>query len=124
MELMGALNMTTARLIHLALITLIVSGCSSMPPEPKPLPTKKRTALNAPSLALNSPALAYWLVWDYTDTNNIRFEVWRSNQVTGPFSYWTNIAERSVLMPVDKPQQFFILRASNTVTHAVSDWSK
>lgn len=89
------------------------------PPEPMADSGK----LMIDSQAVSAPR-NYWLAWDYGDMTNIRFELWRAGQPQGPFGYWTNVEELKVAVPIDKPQQFFICRASNTVTRLTSDWSR
>jgi hypothetical protein len=66
---------------------------------------------------------SYQLVWNSKETTNTVYEIWRGTNATGPFSPWAIVAETRAPMPTGEPMGFFIVRASNTVTHKVSDWS-
>lgn len=61
------------------------------------------------------------IVWDYpTNTPDIRFEIWSSPTPKGPF-HLTAVVDQSPA--VLEREGFFLLRASNSVTHLVSDWA-
>src|SRR5262245_61223867 len=59
---------------------------AALPPEPEVQPQRTKNSALSPT----GPARSYWLAWDYGDTTNIRFELWKSDRPEGPFGYWTN----------------------------------
>ena len=59
--------------------------------------------------------------WDYADTNNVIFVILsRTNLLLGAWMPRTNTSSRLASFPMDRPQEFFTVRASNTVSHWVS----
>lgn len=81
-------------------------------------------AVGAFVAALCQSAHGYRLEWDSQEPKSETvFEIWRGTNATGPFTPWATVAETSVAMPTGEPMGFFIVRASNTTSHLVSDWS-
>lgn len=68
---------------------------------------------------------SFHLEWNYPPEKrtNIVFEIWRGTNATGPFTPWVTVAQTNAPITTDEPMGFFIVRASNQVTHLVSDWS-
>lgn len=82
-------------------------------------------ALCAAAAVFAAMAQSWRLEWDYppAQRTNIVFEIWRATNATGPFLPWVTVAQTNAPITTDEPMGFFIARASNTVTHKVSDWS-
>jgi hypothetical protein len=66
------------------------------------------------------------LLWDYpADRTNIVFEVWHTHSLTS--AKWELAGETTNLFwpfEPNKEAEFFIVRARDTVTGAVSEWNK
>ncbi len=82
------------------------------------------TALVAAMLLLSPTGPQVRLDWDYDEpTNDVVFEVWATERLGEPFRRLLVTGDKFALVPMTT-QQFFICRASNTVTGEVSEWNR
>lgn len=85
----------------------------------------QRTAAVAaatPSSQVDQQPKTIHIAWDYGDTNNIVFEVWKSDE-SWTFQHYTNTTALDIVMPADGNVGLFKVRASNVVSTLVSDWA-
>jgi hypothetical protein len=84
-------------------------------------------AIGAGVVMLIQPQPApYSLIWDYQPQTNVVFNVFHSTNgiALANFVPWTNVPTPPVRFWPTQQQEFFIVRASNTVSHQVSDWAR
>lgn len=111
-------------------LVLLLCGCASngvggavaLPEVPglPPMPPVKRTFAQVPAAVKPQPA--QFVMWQYPSGFPVVFEVWSTTNLLSPFTLWTNVPDTSVRMPVDKPSEFFAVRARNLTTGETSDW--
>lgn len=76
-----------------------------------------------------APVKVVSLVWDYPSTlpqSNLTFQVYHATTLprTGTeFAFYTNVPAPPVPIAARQSTEFFMVRASNTTTHLVSDWN-
>lgn len=111
-----------------ACVLFIVAGCKSpvKPPMPPPLPQQAASfALPVETVVAPPKPLKIW--WDYPlpmPQPNVVFELHASPNPTGPFTLFREAPEPPIIIERSQPQQYFILRARDTLSGVVSLWNQ
>lgn len=113
----------------LPLLVLLLAGCATAPKPPSPIAARMRELIAEQPITTTQQASAavptgtVVISWTTPDTDPaIQFEIWASQDL----AHWdlrAVVAERQATIQADKTKEFFMVRARDTETGALSGWA-